>query len=60
MDKKNTKNSVIDEALKEGKTTEQAIEAVITQFPDADVRALKRQIYSRRNSIKSQAPTQPQ
>lgn len=51
MDKVLTKNGVIDAALKEGNTTEQVIELVLKTFPTAEVRSLKRQIYSRRHEI---------
>lgn len=55
MENKNTRNAVIDRLLTEGSATEQIVEAVLKEFPTAPLAAVKRQIYSRRNSLKSRA-----
>lgn len=53
MNKAQTKNSVIDQSLQNGETTEQIIARVLKVFPEASLSALKRQVYSRRHVNKS-------
>lgn len=53
MNKVQTKNSIIDQSLVKGKTTEEIITQVVSVFPEVDLSHLKRQIYSRRNVHKT-------
>lgn len=53
MAKQETKNSVIDQMLEAGSSTEDILEAVQKQFEGAEVASVKRQIYSRRHVLKT-------
>lgn len=48
-----TRNSIIDSLLSQGKNTEEIVAEVAKSFPDAPEANVRRQIYSRRNSLKS-------
>jgi hypothetical protein len=53
MNKTQTKNSIIDASLTRGENTEQILAKVVKAFPQAVLSAVKRQIYSRRNVLKT-------
>lgn len=56
--KDNTRNRIIDRMIQEGVTDNQLIITEVQKvFPEVPVGNIKRQVYSRRNSLKKTATT---
>jgi hypothetical protein len=54
MSRKTTRNSLVVQLLREGRTTDEIVTEVLRVFPDAPEANLRRQVYSRRHSLKAQ------
>jgi hypothetical protein len=53
MARKTTRNSLIVQLLRDGRSTDEIVAEVLRVFPNAPEASLRRQVYSRRHGLKT-------